>query len=223
MDNFTTLSNRLLNRAPAIGIVLAGQLVADSWRTLQSRKDWSWRKRAGTFAPPTLYNVGFASTNAAAGNPFLVTASGGAAWTPQMIGSQIRIGGLLYPFYDIVGYLSPTQLIIGQPWAGPDVSGQAYQILQCYYPMPSDFGYFDWAVSIKDGYKLNISCTESELALFDPQRSTQGQSYALAFRDFSINFGGIIGPVIPVTSTSDPSPTSTTTFGFNYPVNKSSV
>lgn len=218
MDNFNTLSNRLLNRCPAVGIVLAGQLVNDAWQTLQARKDWSWRRASATFAPPTLYSFGFASTNVATGNPTLITGAG-TTWTQQMIGSQIRIGGLLYPFYTIIGWLSPTALLIDQPWSGPDVAGQAYQILQCYYPVPADFGYFEVAVSIKDGYRLYIQTTQEELALMDPQRSDQGQTYATAFRDFSSSFGGVIGPVIPVSNSVDPGPISTTTFGFTYPTN----
>ena len=222
MDNFTTLTNRLLNRCPAVGIVLAGQLVNDSWRTLQARKDWSWRRRSSTFAPPTLYQTGLASTNAANGNPNLITGSG-TTWTPQMIGLQIRVGGLLYPYYTIVGYLSPTQLLIDQPWSGADVTAQAYQILGVYYPVPADFGYFEVAVSIKDGYRLWLSATEAELAVMDPQRSTQGQTYAAVFRDFSSNFGGVVGPVIPITSPSDPAPISTTSTGFTYPENASYI
>lgn len=218
MDNFNTLSQRLLNRAPQVGIVLAQQFVNDAWATLQARRDWSWRRRSGTFAPPTLYNTGLASTNVATGNPTVITGLG-TTWTPQMIGRQIRLGGLLYPYYTIIGWLSATSLIIDQPWAGQEVTNQAYQILQCYYPVPEDFGYFEVAVSIKDGYKLWTQATEAELALFDPQRSTQGQTYAAAFLDYSASYGGFIGPVVPVTSPSDPAPISTTTFGYSYPAN----
>lgn len=217
-DNFITLSNRLLNRAPSIGIVLAGQLINDSWQAFQARRDWSWRRKSSTFAPPTLYSFGWASTNVSTGNATLITGMN-TAWTPTMIGSQIRIGGLLYPYYTIIAYISPTALLIDQPWAGVDVTAQAYQILQCYYPVPADFGYFEVVVSIKDGYRLYTQLTEAELAVCDPQRSTQGQTYAVAFRDFSSNYGGVVGPVIAVTSPSDPTPISTTTLGFSYPTN----
>lgn len=219
MDDFNTLSQRLLSRAPQVGIALSQQLVNDAWRTLQSRREWSFRRRSGTFAPPNLYNTGFASTNVATGNPTLITGSGGATWTPQMIGTQIRIGGLLYPFYTIVGWLSPTSILIDQPWAGPDVSGQAYQIQQIYFPMPADFGYFYVAVSIKDGYRLWTNLTEADLALMDPQRTNFGQTYAVAFRDYSPQFQGIVGPVIPITSPTDPGPISSTPNGFTYPAN----
>ena len=217
-DNFNTLSNRLLNRAPQVGIVLAQQLINDSFHTLQARKEWSWRRRSSVFAPPNLYLQGNATTNVAAGDPTLITGNG-TSWTPQMIGQQIRIGGLLYPYYTIVGWLGPTQILIDQPWYGADVTAQPYNILQCYFPVPDDFGYFYVAVSIKDGYRLWTNVTEADLALLDPQRTNQGQTYAVSFRDYSPQFGGTIGPVIPITNPADPGPISTTSTGFSYVTN----
>ena len=217
-DDLISLSNRLLLRAPQIGIVLAQQLVNDAWRTLQARKEWSWRRRSGVFAPPDLYQTGSASTNALTGNPLLITGSG-TNWTSSMIGRQIRIGGILQPYYTIQGWLSPTELLLDQPWAGPELTSQPYQILQIYYPVPQDFGFFYWAVSVKDAYRLFTDLTENELAVLDPQRTNQGQTYAVALRDFIGQAGGVIGPVIPVTSPTDPAPISTTSTGFSYPAN----
>jgi hypothetical protein len=214
-DDFTSLWNRLQNRA-AVGPVLAQQLVNDSWHTLQAMEEWSWRRRASTFAPPDLYQTGTVTTNVGAGNPFLLTGLG-TTWTPSMLGRQIRVGGLLYPYYTIVSWLSPTQILIDAPWAGADVVAQTYQILQCYFPVPDDFGYFNLVVSIKDGYRIYTELTQGELGLLDPQRTNQGQTYGIAFRDFTPQLGGIIGPVIPVSSPTDPGPVSTTATGFTYP------
>src|ERR1700685_1679036 len=102
-DDFNSLSNRLLLRCPAAGINLAQQFINDGWQTLQARREWSFRKKYGTFAPPTQYSNGTASTNVAAGSPTLITGAG-TVWTSQMIGTQIRIGGLLYPYYTIIGW-----------------------------------------------------------------------------------------------------------------------
>jgi len=209
MDDFISLSNRLQNRCPGVDYLLAQQLVNDSWRTLQARREWSFRRQYGTFAPPTQYNAGVSSTNVGSGNPTLITGSG-TTWTPQMVGTQIRVGGLLYPFYTIVGYLSPTSLLIDQPWAGPDVTAQSYQILQCYYPVPANFGYMYAVVSIKDSYRLWLNLTENDLAILDPQRTNFGQTYAAVYRGYNPIYGGVVGPVIPVTSVTDPGPISTT-------------
>jgi hypothetical protein len=221
VDTYNTLWNRLLNRCPAAGAALAQQFVGDAWSTLQSKREWSFRRRSGCFAPPTIYQTGTASTNVSSGQPTLITGVG-TAWTPQMIGSQIRLGGLLYPYYDIVGYLSPTELLIGQPWAGPDVTAVPYWILQIYYPVPADFNYFYVIVSPKDGYRLWTNITEADLALLDPQRTNSGQTYAAVFRDYAPQFGGTIGPVIPVAATGA-TPISTTSTGFSYVANASYI
>lgn len=215
MDTFVTLSNRLLSRCPAVGLPLAQQLINDSWRTLQSRREWSFRRRSGTFAPPNLYTAGTATTNVSAGNPTVITGIG-TTWTQDMVGRQIRIGGLLYPYYTIVQFISATSIMIDQPWAGADVTAQPYQILQIYYPVPADFGYWYAVVSIKDGYRLWTNLTENDLALLDPQRTNQGQTYAIAFRDYTSQLGGVIGPVIPITSPTNSGPVSTTTTGYTY-------
>lgn len=214
MDNFITLSNRLLSRCPLVGIELAKQLVNDSWHIFQSRENWSFRRGTGTFAPPNLYQTGTASTNLATGNPTLITGVG-TTWTPAMIGRQIRLVGLLYPYYTIVGYISATQLLIDQPWVGDEITAAPYQILQIYYPVPTDFAYFLYVISIKDAYRLWTNITEAELAVLDPQRTNQGQTIMTAFRDYTSNYGGTIGPVIPVAATGS-SPVSTTSTGYNY-------
>lgn len=221
-DDFKTLSYRLLNRCPNAGIVLAQQFVNDSWHTLQSMREWSFRRRNSTFSPPTLYNAGFASTNADSGNPTLVTGIG-TTWTTSMVGTQIRIGGLLYPFYTIVGWLSATQILIDQPWAGPDVTAQSYTILQAYYPVPADFGYMYTATSIKDGFRLWCNLTQADLAMLDPQRTNFGQTNAVVFKDYTPQYGGTIYPVINVTSPSNPAPISTTDTGFTYVANASYI
>lgn len=220
-DDLITLSNRLLSQAPSIGILLARQFISDSYRTLESRREWSWRRKSGIFAPPDIYSTGQVTTNVAAGNPTTITGIG-TTWTPDMVGRQIRIGGLLYPYYDVVGYLSATSLLLDRPWAGPDVVTQSYYILQVYYPVPDTFGYFYSVVSIKDALRLSITATESDLNVFDPQRTMLSQTYAVVFKDYSPIYGGVVGPVIGTTP-GNPVPTSTTMTGYNYPGNSTYV
>jgi hypothetical protein len=217
-DNFNTLYNRLLARCPSVGAQLSMQLINDSWHEIQSKREWSFRRRSSSFSPPDIYNTGYASTNVASGNPTLITGFG-TSWTINMIGRQIRLGGYLFPFYTIIGWLSPTSILIDQPWYGPDVTLQAYTIVQIYYPVPVDFGYFYTIVSVKDGFRLWTNITEADLAMLDPQRTNFGQTYGVAFRGYAGQYGGVIGPAIPVTSPSDPGPISTTTMGYSYPVN----
>ncbi len=217
-DDFISLSNRLLNRCPAVGIVLAQQLVNDAWRTLQAREEWTFRRRSFNICPPTLVQTGSVSTHVAAGNPTLITGLN-TNFTASMIGTQIRAGGLNYPYYTIVSVLSATSLLIDQPWGGPDVTNVQYQIMLVYVPMPVDFGYLYACVDIKNACKLWQYTTQEELSIWDPQRASFGQPVALVFRDYLGSFGGTVGPVIPVTSPTDPAPVSTTSTGFTYPAN----
>lgn len=217
MDDFTSLSNRLLSRCPAAGILLSQQLINDAWHELQSRREWSWRRRSGVFAPPNLYQTGTASSNVAAGTPTLITGSG-TTWTIDMVGRQIRVGGLLNPYYTIVGWISATSLLIDSPWAGPDVTAQVYQIMQIYYSVPADFNYFYTVISPKDGYRLWTNVTENDLALLDPQRTNTGQTYAVVYKSPATNYSGIIGPAVAVLG-SGAAPISTTTVGYTYVAN----
>lgn len=214
MDDFNTLYNRLQSRCPAVGPILAQQLISDSWHVLQSRREWSWRRRNAIFAPPNIYITGTVSTNVSTGQPTLITGIG-TAWTAQMIGQQIRVGGLTNPYYTINTVLSATALTIDLPWAGAEAVSQPYQILQVYYPVPQDFNYFVVALSPKDGYKLWTNLTQVELALIDPQRTDTGQTYAVAFRDYTATYNGTIGPVMPCGALGSP-PISTTTNGYSY-------
>jgi hypothetical protein len=104
-----------------------------------------------------------------------------------------------------------------------DVTAVSYTILQCYYPVPPDFGYFYAVTSIKDGYRLWTTATEADLALLDPQRTNFGQTYAVVFKDYSPQYGGLIGPIIPVSSPTDPAPVATTSVGYTYMANASYI
>ncbi len=253
-DNFNTLYNRLLSRAPLVGPLLAQQFINDAWQTLQSRREWSWRRRNGVIAPASLYQTGTVTTNASTSlstgsggiNTFqfnqtqfnqslasgisissldtgghLITGTG-TAWTQSMVGLQIRLAGYLTPYYTIVAVLSPTALVIDLPWAGPNLVDASYQIIQLYIQMPSDFGYWYSAVSIKDGYRIWTDITEADVNLLDPQRTNQGQTYAFAFKDYGAIYGGIIGQ--PIASRPGASvPVSTTSYGFTYPADTSYI
>lgn len=214
MDNFITLSNRLLNRAPGIGIVLAQQFINDSWATLQSRRQWSWRRRSGCFAPPDYYITGTVTTNVAAGNPTIITGIG-TSWDFTMVGRQIRVSGYGFPYYTVIAVFGPTSLMIDQPWAGPDQVNKPYSINQLWYPVPADWGAWYSITSPKDGYRLWTTVTEDELNVMDPQRTTSGQTYVVAFKDYTTQYGGVVGPVIPVAATGT-APVSTTTTGYSY-------
>jgi hypothetical protein len=218
-DNFTTLWNRVLSRAPGVGPILAQQLINDSWHELQAREDWTFRRRSFTIAPNLVVNNGSVSTNVSTGNPFLISGNQ-TTFAQAMVGRQIRVSGLNYPYYTIQGVLSPTELLMDQPWAGADVSAQSYQILNVYIPMPQDFHHIYSMVDIQNAVRIWPFATENELTVWDPQRSSIGQVSAAVFLDYyQPSQTGNIGPVIPVTSPTDPTPVATAPNGFTYPAN----
>ena len=224
MDDFNSLSQRLLSRAPQVGKILSEQLINDAWHQLQARREWSWRRSQNVFSPPPLVTAGTVSTNVGAGNPNLITGVG-TNFTQSMVGQQIRINGLNFPYYDIVAVLSTTSLLIGSPgWTAPDVTNVTYTILQIYYPVPSDFGYFYVIVSTKDAYRLWDTASQSDLALLDPQRAQTGQTYAAAFRDYQTIQSGVVQPTVKITSQTDPAPMAgAVAAGYSGPVNYSYV
>lgn len=133
-----------------------------------------------------------------------------------MVGRQIRLGGLMYPIYTITAWLSPTSILIDQQWAGPDAINQSYQLFQSLYPVPADFNYMYAVTSIKDSYQLWTNLSEADLSMLDPQRTNFGQTYACVYSSYTPQYGGVIGPVIPVTNPVDPAPISTTSTGFTF-------
>lgn len=213
-DTYVTLANRLLSRCPVAGIALSQQLINDAWHTLQSRREWSWRRRIGQFQPVAVYSTGTVSTNVSAGQPTLISGVG-TVWTTGMIGRQIRIAPTAYPYMTIIGWRSATEILVDQPWTGTDVTAQPYTISKAYYETPSDFGYFHVVASPRDNYQLWTSVTQTELAMCDAQRAYSGQTYAAAFRDYSTIYGGVINTVVPVAAVGA-SPVSTTTTGYSY-------
>lgn len=217
MDTFTTLWNRLLNRAQAVGPILAQDLVRDAFQQLQSRREWSWLMKTGAFYPSVFYQAGTISI--ASGN---VVTGAGTAWTQDMIGSQIRGGAppSILPTYTILQVLSATSLLIDRPWVGPALSGASYQIFQCYFAVPSDFASFVSLVSVTNNYQLHTNVSQAQLNLCDAQRvNLAGNSYAASFLDYTQNFQGTVGAGVQVHGTG-PAPIPSTSYGFSFPADE---
>ena len=216
MDTFTTLWNRLQSRCPAAGPALSQQLIQDSFNQLAERRQWSWLMKPGAFFPANLYQTGTVDVT-----PGLFTVSGtGTAWTVAMVGIQIRIGGIgsSYPTYTITQVLSPTSLVMDQPWTGPTLTGQQYQIFQCYFNVPSDFNYFYSLINPTNNYRLWTNCTEADFDRCDAQRANSGPSFGAAFYGYTATYLGTIDPVLQVRG-SGAVPVSTTGSGYSFPAN----
>ncbi len=214
-DNFISIYNRLLNRAPAVGVLLAQDLVRDSFQQLQSRREWSWLVKRSSWYPSVYYSTG---TISIVPGGFLVTGSG-TAWDTTFVGTQIR-GGLPptnLPTYTIVAVLSPTSLLLDSPWVGPSLAGSNYQIFQCYFPTPSDFVSFVSLISVTNNYQLHTNVSQATLDLVDAQRVyLAGNSYAASYYDTTTILQGQVGDSIQVSGTG-PVPVATTSYGYSGP------
>lgn len=221
-DTYTTIWNRLLLRAPSIGAALSQDLTRDVFNQLMERREWSWLMKSGSFFPSIFYQTGSVSISP---NGQLVTGTG-TAWTVNMTGSQFRPGAppSNYSTYTILQVLSPTLILIDQPWSGPPISQSGYQIFQCYFTVPSDFNYFYSIINPTANYRLYHNLQQSTLDMADPQRVQTGIVFAAAFYDYTQNFSGSILPSLQVAGTQgDPAPVSSTSLGFSYPSNSTYI
>ena len=215
IDTFTTLWNRLLLRAPAVGPALSQDYVRDCFQQLAERRTWSWRRGTSSFYPHIFYNTGTATTTY--GSPYIT--GSGTTWDVSWVGAQFRGGAIpsAFPTYTILAVLSPTSILLDNPWAGASTSDLQYQIFQCYFPVPSDFKSFESLTNPTNSYKIWTQLTQADLDLMDPQRVTSGVVYGAALFDYTQNYQGEIGSVLQVGGTGA-SPVSTTSQGYSFPV-----
>ena len=217
MDNYTSLWNRLLLRAPGVGAALAQDLITDAYHQFCERREWSWLTKTGCLYPNSFTVVG--TVSATSKSPFIT--GSGTNFTVDMIGNQFRTGGggvSNYPTYTIVAVNSTTSLILDKPWTGPAVSGSNYMVFQCYFEVPADFKSFYSIVNTTNNYKLWTGTTQAEIDLCDPQRVQFGPSWAAAFYDYSRPLSGSVGATLQAWGTGA-TPVSTTSYGFSYPLN----
>lgn len=171
--------------------------------------------RTSAFFPPVYTTPGTVSVS-----PNQNTVTGvGTSFDASLVGKQWRIGSAIansYPTYTIAQVPSTTSLILSQPWIGPTLTAQSYQLFQCYFPVPADFQYFYSIVNTTAAYRLWHNGTQAELDMDDPQRIQVGISYKAAFYDYTTNYVGTVDPVLQVRG-SGASPVSTTSSGFTFP------
>lgn len=210
MDNFTTLWNRLRARASAIDALLCQDIVKDSYAYFAHKRNWSWRRKAATIAPKAFSVV---DTISVTGNSAVATSSLGA-FTQDMVGAQLRISGVTFPLYTIVRYVSAFSVMMDRPWAGSNQTAVNYDVLQAYFTVPSDFQEFYSVVNPSENYRLWTNLTQSQLNIFDPQRTQYGSSYGVAYLDTFSDLSGQVDNVLRVRgSSASPAPIATSDQG----------
>lgn len=213
MDTFTTLWSRVQLRVPAAAPELCQDLIRDAFQQLVERRMWSWLIGSGAFMPPVIAAPG--TVTIAAGGA--VVTGIGTAFSAALVGKQIVIGGASYfPTYTVVQVGSAASLVLDRPWVGPDQANVTYTLYQCYFAMPDDFQHFYSVTSPANNYRLNHNATQAEIDSYDPQRSQSGDSYALAFLDYTRNTQGRVGDTIRAKGVGA-APVFTTANGYSYP------
>ena len=215
IDTFTTLWNRLLLRAPAVGALASQDFIRDSFQQLAERRTWSWRRGTSAFYPHIFYNTGTVDVTY---NSQYITGTG-TTWDASWVGAQFRGGAIpsAFPTYTILAVLSATSIVLDKPWFGGTLTGIQYQIFQCYFPVPSDFQSFESLTNPTNSFQIWTNTTQAELDRMDPQRVTSGVVYAAAFYDYTADYQGQIGSILQVGG-SGASPVSTTSQGYSFPV-----
>lgn len=180
VDTYAEVWSRLLLRCPSLSSKLAQDFVRNAFRRLAERRRWSWKVKLGQFISPALYSTGTVTVTQ---NSTTVTGSG-TTFTAGMVGRQFRTGGSS-PIYTISAFGSATSITLDLPWGNPTATLQTYQIYQCFFTPPTDFHQF---ISVWDpsfNWQLQLNVSQSDINLWDAQRSNLGNSYCVSFRDFS--------------------------------------
>src|SRR6266700_4906121 len=214
MDDYNALWNRVLLRA-TIDPAQAQAFVKDAFQQFAERREWSWLIKNSAFSPPQLYDTGLASAS-----PGSATVTGsGTAWDQTMIGRQFRFGQYT-PIYTISAVTSATTLLLDQAWIGQAQTSQGYLLYKADYSTPAYFREWLTLQDPQNNFKLHTNIQQGQLDFWDPQRSQNQTPRCVSFLDYGGNLAGSqgnIGPVVQVAGIG-PSPVSTTTFGYSYPV-----
>jgi hypothetical protein len=176
--SFLTMTSELTGVVPKVPNDYAKTLVNRAWRDVRRQSLWSFLLFEANWTTPKLISGGTVSTtqgsnivtfDGTAITAINAIASGGNVPSP-VTARQFRIGvGTIYNIWanDGAGHLT-----LDRAYQEPTLSGQAYQILQCYYAAPmKDF--WQW-LSVRDMVNWNDLITTKQRTYIDgrdPQRT----------------------------------------------------
>jgi len=216
LDTYGAIWNRILLRCPAASSFLARDWTQNAFRQIAERRRWSWLLRFGQFIAPPLYNTGRVNcTN------FSTTITGvGTNWDQSMVGRQFRVG-LASPMYTVNTVTSATELDLDAVWGPPTATNVPYEIYQCFFTPPNDFHALVTVWDPAMNWQLWRHIQQIELNTWDAQRSSRGQAYVVAHRDYSRGYVGKIQQPVKAAgcgaTPSATSPVAITPFGYTGP------
>lgn len=217
-DTFQSIMSSASLYAPGLPPTQLMDFTARSLQYFWYKRAWSWKKKSATLFPKT-FSISASDTCSITADTALLTSTLGS-FTPDMINMQVRVGANSnpFPYYTITAWINGFQVVLDRTWAGPTQINSSYYVGQVYFSVPTDFESFVWAAVPAYNYRMDLTVTQSDLALVDAQRSYSGNPVALVPLDYTPFNAGTVGPVTKVTiSATSPVPVSTTTLGYNYP------
>lgn len=103
-----------------------------------------------------------------------VHAAGALVTQSSLAGLQFRIGRN-YPYFTVMAIVDGSTLLLDNPWGGPPLSGQTYQILKMLYHMHARMRKPLDVVDQQQGWPLDLNAYSITIVnQIDPQRSDTG-------------------------------------------------
>lgn len=182
LDTYLGIVGKVLLRCPAASQLLARDWVNDAFRRVAERRSWSWLTKQSQFIMNAVVTTG---TVTCTRGSTTVTGSG-TAFTSTHIGRQFRVTST-YPIYTISNVTNgpPNILTLDNAWGGASLSGASYEIYNAYGTVPTDFNYFVTIWDPNFNWQLHRNIAQTELNVWDAQRSNRGQAYLTSFRDYA--------------------------------------
>lgn len=180
--NFAQLVGRLQAENPDLPVMLARQYINESYRRILDRRDWYGAMLKGQLYVPAVYQTGTATVALGSRTVTGVVSGGGATgWTTAMIGMQFR-AGFVTPIYTIVDVDAVDQVLtLDLPWSAPSITGPVgYSIFQCYVSLGANIRRLYQMVNQRNGYTMSCNWPQDLLNIWDPWRTYQGWTWALA-------------------------------------------
>lgn len=180
-DNFDGIARKAVLRCPAVSLLLAYDLVRNSFRDIVEMRRWSWLLKRGQLVLPAVYKLGTAT---ATKDSLTVQLNGTAVAAAAFVGLQFRMGSTL-PIYTIVSVdIGLNQLTLDQLWEPSTQTAKPYQIYQAYVFMPSDFHTFITIIDPTNYQPVGSLSGISDFDLKDPQRLAAGPALGIAPFDY---------------------------------------
>lgn len=177
---FVNLYSELTGCVPRLSFDYAKTLINRAWADIRRKNLWSFQLFEANWVSPAILNAGTVTTvegtntvvfDATASTAIL--ALGAGPFPAPITQRQFRVGiGTIYNIWAIANNAGVVTLTLDRPYAEASGTGQAYAILQCYYPAPyQDFLMWMNVRDIINFQNLGLELTRNEIDRRDPQRT----------------------------------------------------